>query len=83
MQLLWCFSKRRLNLSLAKTRKNLLEDNFIKYIRNNTDNEIRVKINNTETVLARLGNIITKKHRDKIRKELYDIEKKKRLTKTQ
>ena len=68
---------------MLRPEKNLIEDNYIKYISNNTDDEIRATINNIRIVLARLGNIITKKDRDKIRKELYEIEKEKRLTKTQ
>ena len=34
----------------------------------------RSRINNIRITLARLGNIITKKDRDKIRKDLYKIE---------
>ena len=68
---------------MLRSEKNLIEDNYINYTSNNTDDEIRAKINNIRIVLARLGNIITKKDRDKIRKELYEIEKEKRLTKTQ
>ena len=76
-------TKEDLIYTLLRPEKNLLEGNFIKYIGNNTDDEIRAKINNIKIVLARLGNIITKKDRENIRKELYDIEKKKRLTKPQ
>ena len=68
---------------MLRSEKNLIEDNYINYTSNNTDDEIRATINNIRIVLARLGNIITKKDRDKIRKELYEIEKEKRLTKTQ
>ena len=42
----------------------------------------KAKINN-RIILSRLGNILTKNYRDKIRKELYEIEKKQGLTKTQ
>ena len=72
-------SKENLIYTLLRSEKNLLEDNYIKYISINiNDNDgIRTKINNINIVLARLGNIIAKKDRDKIRKELYDIEKRK------
>ena len=72
-------SKEDLIYTLLRSEKNLLEDNYIKYISINiNDNDgIRTKINNINIVLARLGNIIAKKDRDKIRKELYDIEKRK------
>ena len=78
-------SKEDLDYTLLGSKKNFLEDNYIKYTSNNVndDDEIRAKINKIRIVLARLGNIITRKDRDKIRKELYDIEKKKRLTKAQ
>ena len=72
--------------TLLRSEKSLLENNYIKYISiniNDDDDGIRAKINNIRIVLARLVNIIAKKDRDKIRKELYDIEKKKRLTKAQ
>ena len=79
-------SKEDLIYNLLRSDKNLLEDNYIKYISNNInddDDGIRTKINNIRIVLDRLVNIIAKKDRDTIRKELYDIEKKKRLTKAQ
>ena len=78
-------SKEDLDYTLLGSEKFFLEDNYIKYTSNNIndDDEIRAKINKIRIVLARLGNIITRKDRDKIRKELYDIEKKKRLTKAQ
>ena len=78
-------SKENLIYTLLRSEKNLLEDNCIKYISNNIngDDGIRAKINNIKIVLARLGKIIAKKDRDKIRNELYDIEKKKRLAKSQ
>ena len=72
-------SKEDLIYTLLRSEKNLWEDNHIKYTSNNIndDDGIRAKINNINIVLARLGNIIAKKDRDKIRKELYDIEKRK------
>ena len=71
-------SKKDLIYTLLRSEKNISEDNYIKYISINIDNDgIRTKINNINIVLARLGNIIAKKDRDKIRKELYDIDKRK------
>ena len=76
-------SKENLIYTLLRSEKNLLEDNCIKYISNNIngDDGIRAKINNIKIVLARLGKIIAKKDRDKIRNELYDIEKKEKTRK--
>ena len=72
-------SKKDLIYTLLRSEKNISEDNYIKYISINIDDNdgIRTKINNINIVLARLGNIIAKKDRDKIRKELYDIDKRK------
>ena len=74
-------AKEDLIHTLLRSGKNLLEDNYIKYIGNNIDDEIKGKINNIRIVLVRLGNIITKKDKNKFRKELYEIEKKKKYTK--
>ena len=68
---------------MLRSEKNLYEDNYEKYISNNTTNELRSRINNIGIVLARLGNVITKKDRDEIRKELHKIENMKKPTKTQ
>ena len=76
-------AKEDLIYTLLRSEKNLFEDNYIKYISNNTTDELRSKINNIRIVLARLGNIITKNERDKIRKELQKIENKQKPTKTQ
>ena len=68
---------------MLRSEKNLYEDNYEKYISNNTTNELRSRINNIGIVLARLGNVITKEDRDEIRKELHKIENMKKPTKTQ
>ena len=68
---------------MLKWESNLTESNHEKYITSNTNDRIKAKINNITIVLSRLGNIITKNVRNKIRKELYEIEKKQRLKKAQ
>ena len=40
------------------------------------DSKIRDKISDIRMILSRLGNIVTKKGKKKIKKELYEIEKK-------
>ena len=52
------------------------------FVNNNTnddddDDKIRNKISDIRTILSRLGNIVTKNDRKKIKKELYEIEKRK------
>lgn len=53
---------------LLRSENNLLEDNYIEYLNNNTDDRIKAKINNIRIELIKLGNIINKKDRDKIKK---------------
>ena len=48
----------------------------MKYINIDTDDKIKAKINNVRITVAKLGNIVPKKDKDDIRKELYKIEKK-------
>ena len=57
----------------------------MKYFNNSTNNEtyddkIKGKINNIKIRLRRLGNIVTKNDRKKIKKELYEIGKKQNLS---
>ena len=76
-------SKEDLIYTLLISESNPIESNYEKYITNNTNNEIKAKINNIRIILARLGNAVTKNERNKIRKDLYKIEKKQKLIKTQ
>ena len=75
-------TKEGLIISLLKSESNNAERNYIKHFNNNTndntyDGKITGKISDIRMILTRLGNIITNKHRKKIRKELYETEKKK------
>ena len=47
----------------------------MKYFNNSTNDEIKSTINNIRLILSRLGNIVTKNDRKKIKKELFEIEK--------
>ena len=51
----------------------------MKYFNNSTNDEIKSKINKIGLILSRLGNIVTKNCRKKI-KELYEIEKRNNLS---
>ena len=55
----------------------------MKYINNNTDDEIKAKTNNIRIEAIRLGNILTKEERNNIRENLDKIENKKRLSNAQ
>ena len=54
-------SKEDLIYTLLRSEKNILEDNYMKYINNNTDNELHARINNARVMASKLGNILTKK----------------------
>ena len=54
----------------------------MKYFNNSTsddtyDYKIKGKTNDIRIILSRLGNIVTKNNRKKIKKEFYEIEKRK------
>ena len=66
--------------SLLKSESNPAERNYIKYFNNSTNDEIKSKINNIRIILKRLGNILTKNDRKKIKTDLYKIEKKNNLS---
>ena len=52
----------------------------MKYFNNSFNDEIKSKINDIRLILSRLGNIVTKNDRKKIKKELYEIGKKQNLS---
>ena len=54
--------------SLLKSGSNLAELNYMKYFNNSTNDEIKSKINDIRLILSRLGNIVTKNDRKKIKK---------------
>ena len=59
--------KEDLIYTLLRSEKKY-DDNYERYISNNTTDELRSRINIIRMLLARLGDIITKKDRDKIKK---------------
>ena len=70
---------------LLKSESSTTERNFKKRFNNNInddtyDDEIRGKISDINMILSRLGNIVTKNDRRKIKKEFYEIENKKNLS---
>ena len=48
----------------------------MKHFNNSTNDEIKSKINDIRLMLSRLGNIVTKNDRKKIKKDLYEMEEK-------
>ena len=53
-------TKEDLIFSLLKSESNPVERSYMKYFNNNTNDEIKGKINYIKIILSRLGNIITK-----------------------
>ena len=77
-------TKEDLVITLLKSESSALELNFMKHFNNNNaddndtyDDKIRGKINDIRMIFSRLGNIVDINDRKKIKKELYEIEKKK------
>ena len=78
-------TKEGLIISLLKSESSYAERNCMKHFNNNTDDDtyddkIRGKISDINMIFSRLGNIVTKNDRKKIKKELYEIEKKQNLS---
>ena len=76
-------TKEGLIISLLKSESSDAERNYMKHFNNNTDDDdtyddkIRGKISDVNMIFSRLGNVVTNKDRKKIKRELYEIEKKK------
>ena len=73
-------TKEDLIFSLLKSESNPAERNYTRYFNNSTNDEIKSKINDIKLVLSRLGNIVTKNDRQKIKKDLYKTEQKRNLS---
>ena len=80
-------TKEDLVITLLKLESSALELNFMKHFNNNNaddndtyDDKIRGKINDIRMIFSKLGNIVDINDRKKIKKELYEIEKKKNLS---
>ena len=66
--------------SLLKSETNPVERNYMKYFNNSFNDEIKSKINDISLILSRLGNIVTRNDRKKIKKELHEIEKRNNIS---
>ena len=78
-------TKEDLIFRLLKSEINPIEPSYMKYFNNiisddTYDDKIKSKINYIRIILSRLGNIVIKNERKKIKKELYEIEKKDNLS---
>ena len=78
-------TKEDLIVSLLKSESNPVERNYMKHFTNSTgddtyDDKIKSETNDIRIIISRLGNILIKNDRKKIKKELYEIEKKQNLS---
>ena len=80
-------TKEDLILTLLKSESSALENNYMKHFNNNNtddndtyDDKIRGKISDIRMILSRLGDIVTKNDRKKIKEKLYKIENKENLS---
>ena len=76
-------TRENLIFSFLKSESSPIESNYMKYFNNRTsddsyDDKIESKINDIRLILSRLGNIA--RDQKKIKKELYEIEKKQNLS---
>ena len=75
-------AKEDLIISLLKSESSALENNFMKHFNNNNtnddtyDDKIRGKISDIRMILSILGNIVNINERKKIKRKLYETEKK-------
>ena len=81
-------TKESLIISLLKSESSNAERNYMKHFNNNTDDDdddtydgkIRGKISDIRMILSRLENTLTNNDRKKIKRQLYETEKKKNLS---
>ena len=81
-------TKEGLIISLLKSESSDAERNYMKHFNNNTnddnnntyDGKIRDKISDIKMILGRLGNTVANNDRKKVRRKLYEIEKKENLS---
>ena len=82
-------TKEDLIITLLKSANSAAERNYMKHFNNNNNNntdddtyddKIRGKICDINMIFSRLGNVVINTDREKIKEELYEIEKKKNLS---
>ena len=78
-------AKEGLIISLLKSESSDAERNYMKHFNNNNNNntydgKIRGKIGDVRMMLSKLGNTITNNDRKKIKRKLYETEKKENLS---
>ena len=69
-----------INTNVSNNNTNVSNNNDVNNNANDDDGKIRDKISDIRAALCRLGDIVTENDREKIKKELYEMENKKNLS---
>ena len=75
--------KKNLIYTLIRSEKSHKEDNYIKYLNKDINNEIHNKINSIRLQLINISSYLKKEYLNQIRKRLYEIEKKTKISRTE
>ena len=75
--------KKNLIYTLIRSEKSHKENNYIKYINKDTNNDMHNKINEIRLQLVNISSYLKKQESNQIRKRLYDIEKKTKINRTE
>ena len=75
--------KKNLIYTWIRSEKNHKEDNYIKYINKDTNNEIHNKINEIRLQLVNISSYLKKEYLNQIRKRLHDIEKNTKINRSE
>ena len=65
---------------MLRSQKDPKKSNYLECLINNTDNNLKSKINEIRKVLVELGMMLDKEYKDEIRETLNKIDKKTRIT---
>ena len=69
-------NREELISTLLKSEEAPQEQNYLEYLRNKSNDELKRRTNNARTQTSRLGNILTNSERKAIKTELYESEDK-------
>ena len=68
---------------LLRSQKDPIEPKYLEYLNNNTDNNLKSKMNEIRKVLVELGMMLDEEYRDEMRETLNKIDKKTRITRAE
>ena len=68
---------------MLRSQKDQIEPKYLEYLNNNTDNNLKSKMNEIRKVLVELGMMLDEEYRDEMRETLNKIDKKTRITRAE